>query len=59
MELKTEIKNEQTPLIKKDIYNLIEISIKMRNLLQECRKVKLPISIAKKIDDILKEIDYL
>lgn len=45
--------------LKKDVAKLVEMSMKMRSLLQECRGIKLPISIAKKIDEVLKEIEYL
>ena len=45
--------------LKKDVTKLVEISMKMKNLLEECRRIKLPISVAKKIDEVLKEIEYL
>jgi len=42
-----------------DIGKLVEISIKMRTLLEECRMNKLPLKLSKRIDELLEEIDYL
>lgn len=43
----------------KDIKILVDTSIKMKELLEECRKNKLPIKLADKIDNILSEINHL
>jgi len=42
-----------------DIAKLVDLSILMRILLEECRMNKLPLSLSNRIDDVLKEIDYL
>jgi len=43
----------------KDIKVLIDISMEMTNLLKECRKNKLPLSLSKHIDNILEKIEEL
>jgi hypothetical protein len=43
----------------KDTIKLLEISMKMVDLLEKCRSNKLPIKLAKEIDDLLKELSYL
>jgi hypothetical protein len=45
--------------INKDIEKVVKISIEMTNLLLECRKHKLPIKLAEKIDNLLNEINNL
>lgn len=45
--------------INKDIEKVVKISIEMSNLLLECRKHKLPIKLAEKIDNLLNEINNL
>jgi len=50
---------EDEKILNNDIVKLVDISMKMKNLLEECRLNKLPIKLSKKIDDILEEIEYL
>lgn len=45
--------------INNDIEQMIKFSIEMTNLLIECRKHKLPIKLAEKIDNLLNEINRL
>ena len=42
-----------------DIVKLVDLSILMKILLEECRMNKLPLTLSKRIDELLKEIDYL
>ena len=49
-------KNDNTD---EDIIKLVDLSILMRILLEECKMSKLPLELSKRIDDVLKEIDYL
>jgi hypothetical protein len=51
-------KNTNTP-IDKDIKKMVDLSIKMTDLLNKCRQEKLPIGLAKEIDNLLNEIKYL
>jgi len=50
--------NEQVNM-GEDIAKLVDLSILMRILLEECRMNKLPLSLSNRIDEVLKEIDYL
>lgn len=51
---------EENPIeMGEDISKLVDISMKMRILLEECRTNRLPLALSSSIDDLLKEIDYL
>jgi len=58
-ELILEWDKQKTGVDEKDIKKLLDISLKMKELLEKCRQQKLPVPLAQKIDDLLKEINYL
>ncbi len=51
--------NKNSIQVEKDIKELIRISTIMRSLLIECRENRLPIDLAKKIDNILRDAKNL
>ena len=56
--LKTGNKNKIDKNFEQDIKNLIQISMKMKNLLEQCRsQTMLPIDLGKQIDKVIKEIE--
>lgn len=53
------IKHKNDPNMEKDIQNLVQISIKMKYLLDRCRsELMMPVDLGREIDKVIKEIEY-
>lgn len=50
---------KENNLSKDDIKKLVDISMEMKNLLEKCKFNKLPIKLAKEIDDLLEKLKYM
>lgn len=56
--IKEQTENDKS-IKEEDIKLLVKTSMEMKELLEECRKNKLPIKLADKIDNILNKINHL